>query len=480
MDCDKLPQYHEVDPNPDPPQYSPSVHHLSLVYYASESFSSKDKAPNYIPLLMEINSTQLNFYHVKNSYTKFVAHMFNSLHPDFVDPNLNLKSKSSSSSTSLTSLKNVFIGPGNGLSANSFSHPLINESDFSLNLASLSINPFAGCASASSSSLISLSPQKNVKQETKTNSIFRLFKSASSSSIFQPSSGSYPFKNIVLSKEEIESNNYRYVSKLLLHKPDINCILDTDYTSHDAQLLTLKSSLFKSYSLQELIKYGNAADFASKPFALRLIFPDEQFVVVSYTASVYASIFYKLNIARELSFDLDLRVPLPLDYCVPRRNRGRRRRRRSSTTTSVSSSRSTRTRSNSLINQNDVDDDDELDVSFVIDAPFNEYQPQPPIQPQIILEEEIFGDICDLEPAQQIVSSLSSSSRLTSDSVFSNTVGTPSSNSLSPISSENELIDSDCIPKEPPITNSHTKYKELITAIKCIRSCKNKTLPWTA
>lgn len=478
MNGERLPDYHEVDPNPAPPQYTPSVHHLSLVYFASESFSSKDKAPNYIPLLMEINSTQLNFYHVKDTYTKFVAHMFNILHSDFVDPNLNLKSRSFSSS-SITSFKNAFIGPGNGFSVNSFSHPVTNESDFSSNLSSLSINPFSGDLPSASSSLISLSPQKNSKQP-KTNSFFRFFKSATSNTIFQPSSGSYHFKNILLSKEETESNNYRFVSKLLLYKPDINCLLDTDYTPHDAQLLNLKSTLFKSYSLQELIKFGNATDFAFKPFTLRLIFPDEQFVIVSYTASVYASTFYKLNIARELSFDLDLRVPLPLDYCVPRRNRGRRQRRRSSTTTSISSMRSFRTRSNSLINQNDVDDDDELDISFNIDGPINDYQPQPPIQPQVILEEEIFGDICDMEPAQQIVSSLSSSSRLTSNSLFSNIVGTPSSNSLSPISSQNELIDSDYIIKESPVTNNQTKYKELITAIKCIRSCKNKTLPWTA
>lgn len=478
---DPLPGYHEVEQNPKPPRYTPSVHHLSPVYYASESFHAKDKAPNYIPLLMEINSTQLNFYLINSNYSKYVAHMFNALHPDFVDPNLNIKSKSSNSSNPF---KNSFVGPGNGLSANSFSHPTTNDSDFSLNLSSLSLNPFSSStflssssSPAFSSSLISLSPQKSPK--TRSNSFFKLFK-PTPNKVFAPSSGSYHFKSVVLKKEELESNNYRFVNKLLNYRYDINTIMDTDYSSHDAQLLTLKSSLFKSYSLQEVIKHGNATDFASKPFTLRLILPDEQFIIVSYNASAYASSFYKLNIGRELSFDLDLRVPLPIDYCVPRRNRGRRNRRRSSTTTSVSSQRSTRTRSNSLINQNDVDDDDELDVSFNIDCSMNNYQPQSPILPQIILEEEILSEICDLEPAQQVASSLSSSSRITSNSVFSNVDVAPSTTSLSPIASHaDSRVETNPIEKEPIDNSRQTKYKELIFAIKCIRSCKNKTLPWT-
>lgn len=274
-------------------------------------------------------------------------------------------------------------------------------------------------------------------------------------------------------------------------------ILDTVTSENDIQLESLKSTLFKSFSLQELIKFGNAIDSISKPFTLRLIFPNEQFVIVSYTAPVYASIFYKLNIGRELSFDLDLRVPLPLDYSVPRRNRGRRHRRRSSVST-VSTTTSTasrgRTRSGSLINQNDVDDDDELDVSFNIELAGS----RTACQPNIILEESEIIESVEMNQEQEQVSTVTTNST-TSRSEDANleqvstitTASRSTSFSTSLFSNADipsiipsivpSIFNSD-IPleteKEPIVDNERDSYKELIFAIKCIRSCKNKTLPW--
>lgn len=323
---------------------------------------------------------------------------------------------------------------------------------------------------------------------------------------------------VSLTEDEKKSQDLIYVQKLMNYKPDINSILDTDYSPQEAQMLNFKSSLFKSFSLQELVKFGNASDFHAKPFTLRLIFPTEQFIMVSYNVNLYASIFYKLNVAREISLDIDMRDVFPIDYCVPRRSRGRRRggRHRSSTTGSTTSLNSsatantnnaianngtsnavsrttTRSRSNSLLD--DGDEEDEFDTTFNIDSqPQLDYQPHHSIQPQIILEDEILNDIIQMEPAQQVLSSLSCVSRVTTSSVFSSVERYSSQatdmtmmSSLSPISSQSEeetnsLHSADLelpqIEKLPAEETPQSKYKELVFAIKCIRSCKNKTLPW--
>lgn len=284
-----------------------------------------------------------------------------------------------------------------------------------------------------------------------------------------------------LTLEEKHSQDYIYITKLINHKPDINAILDTDYTPQDAQLLNFKSYLYKSYSLQELMKFGNASDFHSKPFALRLIFAHDQFMIVSYNAHTYASIFYKLNVARELSLDFNLRTTLPLNYCVPRRSSARRNR--GSSVTSLRSNNSTgRRRSNSLLDDN-ADGDDELDTTF--DDSYITYQPQQQqSQPQIILEDEILDDIIQLEPAEQTISSMSFASRMTSNSVFSSVerfssqVTTTSSlvnSSTSQILEEEEPEDT----KIPVFEHPQDKYKELVVAVKCIKSCKNKTIALT-
>ncbi|KAG0681165.1 hypothetical protein C6P40_004920 [Pichia californica] len=530
---DKLPPYSTIDFDVMPPDYTPSLHHLSLIYYNDES--NCDGKVSYIPLLFEINSTQINFYHLKPEYSRYIAHLFNDLHSTFVDPNLNIKSKNAS--------KVNIIGQGIGSSTSLFHIPDLNNSNSNILLKSLkpispptlmtsdsSINSSFSSSSSSSSScssslMFSSSSQSSTSSFSNhfsnyTPSISRTNSSASSSitttsnslsKLFgkfslkrQKSEDEYSFNSIVLTDIEKKSQDLIYLQKLMNFKPDINSILDTDYTPEEAQMLTFKSNLFKSYSLQELIKFGNASDFHSKPFTLRLIFPTDQFVMVSYNANAYASIFYKLNVAKELSLDFDLRIALPTDYCVPRRSRGnrhRRNRQRNNSLTTPVSRTTTRSRSNSLLDQDD--DEDEFDTTFNIETqPQLDYQPQQSIQPQIILEDEILNDIIQLEPAQQTLSSLSYVSRVTttSNSVFSSVerftsqaTDTTMLSSLSPISSRNEDVDADGnsifnsttisellpIDKIPDDNFPQTKYKELVFAIKCIRSCKNKTIPWT-
>lgn len=507
-----------------PPDYTPSLHHLSLVYYANESNYVNDKTLDFVPLLFEINSTQINLYRIKEEYARLVAHCFNDLHPNFVDSNLNVKSKNSS--------KLNFVGQGIGSSTALFNLADINHVDNDINDNSLPAQPRPLLTNPSSSS----SSLATMFSSNSTNSILSNPMSLSSSgSSFSPSltrgfnknsisklfdklsikrqnpTREMNYTGVVLDENEKKSQDLIYTQKLLNNQPDINMIVDVDYTPQEAQLLNFRSNLFASFSLQELVKFGNASDFQPKPFTLRLIFPTNQFLLVSYNAQTFASIFYKLNIAKEISLDLDLRVVYPLDYCVPRRSRRSRNarrntRNRSSTTGSINSASSTggamsnaravsrmpnRSRSNSLLND-DPDDDDEFDTTFNIDSEQRlNYQPQPSVQPQIILEDRILDDIIQLEPAQQVMSTLSTVSRTTTTSVFSSVeryatqVTDITMSSLSPISSETEeVLDSSSIhdvpqlEKLPPDEYPQSKYKELVFAIKCIRSCKNKTLPW--
>jgi hypothetical protein len=550
---DTPPPYHHVVMAEDvPPTYTPSVHHLSLVYYSDEMSQITSNViqsqkphtrPAFMPLLCEINSTQLNLYQLKPTYAKCIAHIFNDLNPNFVDPNLNIKSKSPP--------KNNFVGQGIGASKNLFtmgdfnslggaisskltrSRSGSNASDFDQpparptplltkeSCSSLS-TMFSSNVSITSTSSRATSIAPTVTRTT-SSSFTRLFdklslkkpKDADDSEF--SSYDSYPrdYSMMFLSEMEKRSQDMLYAQKLLNYKPDINAVFDTEYTSQDAQLLNLKFKLFKSFSLQELVKFGNASDFLFKPYALRLMFPNEQFVLVSYNPNVYATLFYKLNVGRELSFDLDVRVAYPVDYCVPRRNRRRRNRRNRSdssastlTTTTTSTAASLtgnqraatnggRSRSNSLLNDNDDGDDDELDTTFnIIETNDNtmEYQPQPSIQPQVILEDEILNDIIQLEPTQEIISSMSNVSRITTSSVFSLMERRASqvtdysvTSSLSAVSlhdsSDNSASDTgiaelSLIEKIPTEVFPQSRYKELVFSVRCVKSCKNQTVPW--
>lgn len=492
---DNPPSYSESLSPLDPPEYTPSVHHISLVYYADESNSYLNSLSNtnglsYRPLVMEINSTQINFYNVKSEYDRIVAHLFNELSTNFVDPNLNVKSKNSS--------KFSYIGQGVGSSTNLFNNfSFSGSSSINNSITPVQPKPILTSNSSTSSmfstncSQISRSSSVSSTSSSSLSNPFSRFFDKISSSKRQPRNCEQSYNYVVLSETERKSQDLLYIHKLLNYKPDINSILDVDYTPQDAQLLNFKSHLFKSMSLQQLVKFGNASDFHLKPYTLRLILPNEQFLLVSYNANSFASIFYKLNIGRELSFDIDTRITLPLDYCVPRRSRGsRNRNRRRSRSNTVRSNKSTRSRSNSLLNNDDADDDDdEFDNTFAIENDTTiAYQARSSIQPQIILEDEILNDIIQLEPAQQIVSSRSTTSASIFSSVerYCSQVTNFTLSSLSPISSENESsaitnsidIEFPIIKKIPVDQTPHSSYKELVFALKCIKSCKNKTIPW--
>ncbi|KAG7692293.1 hypothetical protein KL930_004926 [Ogataea haglerorum] len=144
-------------------------------------------------------------------------------------------------------------------------------------------------------------------------------------------------KPVVLSDAQLASKNCHRIHQLLLHRPDFGKLTLVDKGETDKTLQLVKRARLFTFSLQELIDFGNAADYPHKPFTLRLLFPQDQFLLTSYNSATFVGIYYKLNIARELSLDLDMRAEMPIDHSVPHRRSSGRASRSSSVATNESS-----------------------------------------------------------------------------------------------------------------------------------------------
>lgn len=126
---------------------------------------------------------------------------------------------------------------------------------------------------------------------------------------------------------------------LLNRKPNLNNLFKPDQEEAKA-LWDMTTGVYMSWSLQELVSFGSAIDHHEKPFVLRLTFPNQQCLLATFNGYQLVALFYKMNVGRELSFDIESRSLEPLDYCLPRRRRTRRgsRRRRTNTVSSLASS----------------------------------------------------------------------------------------------------------------------------------------------
>ncbi|GME99040.1 unnamed protein product [[Candida] boidinii] len=130
-----------------------------------------------------------------------------------------------------------------------------------------------------------------------------------------------PSKNIC---NNTESYN---IHDLLNYKPDLSYLTNSlkiiNSKAYES-LNDLKNELILSYSLNDLIKFGNASDFHLKPFTLRLNFKNEnQFLLSSYNSKQFINLYYKLNIGKELSLPIENRAANPVDLCIPRRRNRR-------------------------------------------------------------------------------------------------------------------------------------------------------------
>ncbi|GMF00518.1 unnamed protein product [[Candida] boidinii] len=95
------------------PSYSPSLNHLSINFLCHEIKSNSNmellkigvepSSDYFIPVICEINSTQINFYKLQEStqsikhdnYYQYSSYFFERLSKNMIDPNLNIKQKSS-------------------------------------------------------------------------------------------------------------------------------------------------------------------------------------------------------------------------------------------------------------------------------------------------------------------------------------------------------------------------------------------------
>ncbi|KAG7834727.1 hypothetical protein KL919_002411 [Ogataea angusta] len=144
-------------------------------------------------------------------------------------------------------------------------------------------------------------------------------------------------KPVILTEAQLASKNCERIHQLLLHRPDFRKLTSVDKDETDKTLQLVKRAKLFTFSLQELIDFGNAADYPHKPFTLRLLFPQDQFLLTSYNSATFVGIYYKLNIARELSLDLDMRAEMPIDHSVPHRRLSGRPSRSGSVATTESS-----------------------------------------------------------------------------------------------------------------------------------------------
>lgn len=393
----------------DPPGYTPSVSHFSLVFA-----SDVNSATSFSPMLLEINSTRLNLYQINPLHSSFIAHHFNGLSTEYCDPELVHKSKKTASSAEVKKLVQKRGSP------------------MSLTRLFMKLSTSASTSTKKTSTL---------QQETK---------------------GFVNYANLRLSGMESMERASIDILHLLNYKPDLNHLFKQEGDNNESYIAELKSmttNLFKSWSLQELLYFGNAVDIYQKPFMLRLAFPEGQYLINTFNGYDLVSIFYKLNIARELSFDIDLRCLEPLDYCLPRRrhrtrrNTGSRQRHRSNTVTSVSS----------------IEDEEEDPI---------ESAPPPPYTLSPVPEEN----------ALSIPNSESSTSIARTNSLFSTVdqmtrvSSIDSSLSLASFTQfrnhhnhyNTSITSFEKVPIEWGILNTTSNYDNLIFALKCVKACHPK------
>ncbi|OWB80465.1 hypothetical protein B5S32_g4744 [[Candida] boidinii] len=384
------------------PSYSPSLNHLSINFLCHEIKSTSNIellkigiescSDFFIPVICEINSTQINFYKLKESiqsikhdnYYQYSSYFFEKMSKNMIDPNLNIKHKSSSHNAQHHHPQHDsnFHYQSETIS---FSHDspihsvynLIHRSDTSSNL-SVNDTHSTISKSPSCSSILSFRKKKAINNDNNStnnsngNKLFgKLLSKLKKSNSFHESSNSPNsfnsrsrsssilslsdltrgssstslstsseilgsiYKNSTKSKktyshEELFQSDSLFIQRLLSYKPDISELSNlNDYIKSDNfnKLKSLKGELILSHSLQDLKKFGNAIDYTAKPYLLRLRFGDNnQYLVQSYNPKSFVHLYYKLNIGRELSLPLEKRSVEPSDMSTPRpssRNRNR-------------------------------------------------------------------------------------------------------------------------------------------------------------
>ncbi|OUM55896.1 hypothetical protein BVG19_g5511 [[Candida] boidinii] len=323
------------------PSYTPSVSHLSLniisqeycngkfiIYENNDSNLKKNEfnqrfisnSSHFIPIITEINSTQINFYSIKESVSKTFKNFdtclyyFSKLKPDIIDPMLNIKSKKNYQIVKkyLDSNSLYYYDVENKKSNFKKNKRLIHKkSNKILN------NLFRKFNKDSSNSTTLLNDPIENKDSSECENFNKNF---ILNHYFKPS------KNIYKNNNNNDSESYN-IHDLLNYKPNLSFLTNSEKIVNSPcfkSLNDLKDEMIISYSLNDLTKFGNASDFHLKPFTLRLNFKDEnQFLISCYNSKQFINLYYKLNIGKELSLPINDRAANPVDLCIPRRRNRR-------------------------------------------------------------------------------------------------------------------------------------------------------------
>ncbi len=382
--------------NMSPPPYSPSVRHISIGYCLDEGAEIKTGGQkSFFPVIVSIESTKLVVRSLRGKLAKCVSALFDDLDPSNIDPDLNIKSDRARNVMRIRSYS-ILQPPRR----NSLSHVL-------------RLLPFR-------------------KRSRSTSSVTPVGKVC---------------------------NELALATQLLNCKPLLteNSIVAFSPIEHIMESLQKKATFFGSWSLQELVKYGNACDYSSKAFALRLIFPSDQLLIASYNPFTFIQLFYKLNIAHELSLDLDLRVVLPTDYCTPRR------RRRSVPTRLQSSSPTIEVSSTSM----DCSHSESLSTVNTISSPFSEEN----------LVDQTRPHSNSIESYMSLSSHSTSSQPLhptDSSSLFSQVDRENTRNTEQPEGTETRDVPTIKISSDFDDRSSDLQ-EEILFAMRCMKNCRNHT-----
>lgn len=420
----------QMEPESLPP-YTPGMCHCSLVF-----LSQKDSQTQFQPALLKLHATRLDLCEIQHSVAIRVAHCFNSRRTSDLPTELVVKSRRATREA----LQRAEVG-----------------SQAQRNRASSKIGKWL-------SSKLSKSTRSAERGD---------------------------YSHVTLDPNMQSDVLSRTVLNELDFKPEINDIFKQFNMDRQERLETFcTGKIVQSWSLQELLYFGSAVDIYDMPFLLRLVFPQGQYLLSCYNGYDMVSIFYKLNISKELSLDIDQRSLEPLDYCLPRRRRtnGRRRRRARANRrllSGISEDIVTRPRADT-IDSIDIEEDilEELEEQLAI-----QLEDELLLDEEEELEEEEEELEEEIEGSPPLYSTTSTSSIARSNSLFSNIdvsrVSTQETTSTGPPSyhrmnrSLNAMFG---IHEEVKLNYSsqsygkskNDKYDDMVFALKCLKACREK------
>ncbi|ANZ77248.1 BA75_03440T0 [Komagataella pastoris] len=124
-----------------------------------------------------------------------------------------------------------------------------------------------------------------------------------------------------LAKQDIESPEFHLVAEVLNHQDNFSDISSNSKNQYYDKIQGIRGELFKSLTLQRC-QVGSASDHIARPFAIRMRCELQQFMVCCYNPYQFINWYYKLVYAIDIALPLELRE-FNQKNCktIPRRSR---------------------------------------------------------------------------------------------------------------------------------------------------------------